>query len=48
MKITVLFEKIKPVFSLEIFPPKRKSGLEKIYDTIEKLTVCKPDFIRLN
>ena len=45
MKIPELFEKKKPVFSLEIFPPKRKSGLEKIYDTIEKLTVCKPDFI---
>lgn len=45
MKIPEIFEKKKPVFSLEIFPPKRQSGLDKIYDTIEKLTVCKPDFI---
>ncbi len=45
MKIPELFQKKKPVFSLEIFPPKRQSGLDKIYDTIEKLVVCKPDFI---
>lgn len=45
MKIPELFDKKKPVFSFEIFPPKRQSGLEKIYNTIEKLAVCKPDFI---
>lgn len=45
MKIPELFQKKKPIFSLEIFPPKRQSSLDKIYDTIEKLTVCKPDFI---
>lgn len=45
MKIPEIFEQKKPVFSLEIFPPKRQSGLDKIYDTIEKLAVCKPDFI---
>lgn len=45
MKIPELFQQKKPVFSLEIFPPKRQSGLDKIYDTIEKLAVCRPDFI---
>ncbi len=45
MKIPEIFEQKKPVFSLEIFPPKRQSSLDKIYDTVEKLTVCKPDFI---
>lgn len=45
MKIPELYEKKKPVFSLEIFPPKRKSNLDSIYDTVEKLAVCKPDFI---
>lgn len=45
MRIPELFEKKKPVFSLEIFPPKRQSGLDKIYQTVEKLTVCNPDFI---
>ena len=45
MKIPELFQHKKPIFSLEIFPPKRQSGLDKIYDTIEKLVVCNPDFI---
>lgn len=45
MKIPELYEKKKPVFSLEIFPPKRKSNLDSIYETVEKLAVCEPDFI---
>lgn len=45
MKIPELFAKKKPVFSFEIFPPKRETGLDKIYDTVEQLAVCKPDFI---
>lgn len=45
MRIPELFEKKKPVFSLEIFPPKKKASIDTIYDTVEKLTVCKPDFI---
>ncbi len=45
MKIPELFAQKKPVFSLEIFPPKRRSNLDKIYDTIGKLTACRPDFI---
>lgn len=45
MKIPERFEHKKPVFSFEIFPPKRQTGLDKIYDTIETLSVCKPDFI---
>lgn len=45
MKIPQLFEQKKPVFSLEIFPPKKKANLETIYDTVGKLAVCEPDFI---
>ena len=45
MKIPELYEKKKPVFSFEIFPPKRKSGLDKIYSTVEQLAVCEPDFM---
>lgn len=45
MKIPQLFDQKKPVFSLEIFPPKKKANLETIYSTVEKLAVCKPDFI---
>lgn len=45
MKIPELFQQKKPVFSLEIFPPKKKGSIDTIYDTVEKLAVCKPDFI---
>ncbi|MEG0830381.1 MAG: methylenetetrahydrofolate reductase [NAD(P)H] [Anaerovoracaceae bacterium] len=45
MKIPSLFKNKKPIFSFEVFPPKRKANLDSIYETIEKLSVCKPDFI---
>ena len=45
MRIPELFEQKRPVFSMEIFPPKKKANIESIYDTVEKITVCKPDFI---
>lgn len=45
MKIPELFESKKPVFSLEIFPPKKKANIETIYNTVEQLADCKPDFI---
>ncbi len=45
MKIPELYDKKKPVFSLEIFPPKKKSNIDSIYNTVEQLSVCNPDFI---
>lgn len=45
MKIPQLYNEKKPVFSLEIFPPKRKANIDTIYDTVEKLIDCNPDFI---
>ena len=45
MKIPELFEQKKPVFSLEIFPPKKKANIDTIYDTVAKLAECNPDFI---
>lgn len=45
MRIPELFEQKKPVFSLEIFPPKKKANIETIYDTVKELAICKPDFI---
>ena len=45
MRIPELFEQKRPVFSMEIFPPKKKANIESIYDTVEKIAVCKPDFI---
>ena len=45
MRISEMFANKKPVFSLEIFPPKKKANIETIYDTVAQLAVCKPDFI---
>lgn len=46
MKITKLFEENRPVFSLEIFPPKKNAGgIETIYETLDGLKDIKPDFI---
>ncbi|MGN0601102.1 MAG: methylenetetrahydrofolate reductase [NAD(P)H] [Oscillospiraceae bacterium] len=45
MKMKKLFKAKKPVFSLEIFPPKKTSGIETIYETLDGLKDLKPDFI---
>lgn len=45
MRISEMFNNKKPVFSLEIFPPKKKANIETIYSTVAELAVCKPDFI---
>lgn len=45
MKIKSLFETVKPTVSFEIFPPKKESSIDGIYDTIEQLKSLNPDFI---
>lgn len=45
MLIKNLYNKKKPVISLEIFPPKQTTPINTIYDTIEGLKDLKPDFI---
>lgn len=46
MKMSKLFEVKKPVFSLEVFPPKKNAGgIETIYETLNGLKDLKPDFI---
>lgn len=49
MKIPEIYKKKreegKPVFSLEVFPPKRKSNRDSIYEAVEILKVTDPDFI---
>lgn len=45
MKISSLFGQGKTVFSFEIFPPKKTSSIETIYNTLEELKDLKPDFI---
>ena len=44
MKIASLFAE-KTVFSFEIFPPKKTSPIETVYDTLEALQGLHPDFI---
>lgn len=45
MKIIDKFSNDKTVFSFEIFPPKKTSPIETIYDTLEQLSDLSPDFI---
>ncbi|MBE6837148.1 MAG: methylenetetrahydrofolate reductase [NAD(P)H] [Ruminococcus sp.] len=46
MKISDIFKTKKPVFSLEIFPPKKNQGnIEQIYTTLDGLKDIRPDFI---
>lgn len=46
MKIANLFkENEKTVFSFEVFPPKKNSPIESVYNKMEELCALKPDFI---
>ena len=45
MQIASLFQKNRPVFSLEIFPPKRTGPIDTIYKTLDSLKDLEPDFI---
>ncbi len=45
MKIASMFKPDKVVFSLEIFPPKKTSGIETIYSTLDELSGISPDSI---
>lgn len=45
MNIADKFNKGKTVLSFEVFPPKKTSPVETIYETLRKLVELKPDFI---
>ncbi len=45
MKIENLFKENRTVFSFEVFPPKKTSSIETIYDTLEGMRDLSPDFI---
>ena len=45
MRICDLYDRKKPVISLEVFPPKKGTGLEGIVNTIAKLRDLQPDFV---
>lgn len=40
-----MFERGKPVFSFEVFPPNKSSTIDTIYSTLEQLAPLRPDFI---
>lgn len=45
MNIRSLFDRGRPVFSLEVFPPKKTDGIETVYKTLDSLSEIKPDYI---
>lgn len=45
MHISDLFKKEKTIFSFEVFPPKKTSSIDTIYNTLSELVDLKPDFI---
>lgn len=45
MNIKDLFKENRTIFSFEVFPPKKESGIETIYETLDELKDLNPDFI---
>ncbi len=45
MEISSLFKKDKAVLSFEVFPPKKTSSIDTIYNTLGELKDLSPDFI---
>lgn len=45
MKLTQLFSQKKVVYSFEVFPPKKTSPVQTVYQTLEALSDLEPDFI---
>ena len=46
MKITNIFnEKNRAILSFEVFPPKKTSPIESVYDKLKEICALKPDFI---
>ncbi|MCL2077117.1 MAG: methylenetetrahydrofolate reductase [NAD(P)H] [Oscillospiraceae bacterium] len=45
MKLSSLFGKNKTVFSFEVFPPKKDSPVETVYNALAELAAMKPEFI---
>ena len=45
MKIANMFGQGRTVFSLEVFPPKKSSPVNSIFETLDGLRHIQPDFI---
>lgn len=45
MKLVELFEKKSCVYALEVFPPKKETGIAKLQDTLQNMAQTRPDYI---
>lgn len=45
MRIYSLFEQKRPVFSLEVFPPKQTVNFERVKQTLRELAALRPDYV---
>ena len=45
MEMKKIFERGKPIFSMEIFPPKKNDPVSEVYSTLDGLVGLHPDFI---
>lgn len=45
MKITELLKDSKVTLSMEVFPPKTTTALEKVIEAVKEISALKPDFI---
>lgn len=45
MYINKFFENDKPVFSMEVFPPKKSTSLDSVFNTLDAMKELEPDFI---
>lgn len=45
MKISTLFNKNRAVLSFEVFPPKKDSPIESVYEKLEEICALKPAFV---
>lgn len=45
MLIKDFYKGDRPVISFEVFPPKKESGIQKLYETVEELKEIEPDYV---
>ncbi len=45
MRIAELYERSRPVFSFEFFPPKTEGGVRQLFRTLDDLRRLEPDFV---
>ena len=45
MQLKTLYNKGKPVYSLEVFPPRNGESIDKLYNTIDELLCFNPAFV---